>query len=194
MQTEFSILKEETLSDGWGKLQSIKFEKKLRNGETHQGTQEMYHVGNGACILLYNKEKGTVILNQQLRLVTTYNGNPTGMLTEVTAGIVDDGMSAEETVKKETYEETGYEAADVKQVMQLYMSPGSFTEYLYFFTGTYDPANKPGKGGGQEDEGEAIEVMEVPFSKALDMVASGEIKDAKTVILLQYAKLNNLLD
>jgi nudix-type nucleoside diphosphatase (YffH/AdpP family) len=154
----------------------------------------MYDVGDGAAILLYNKEQRTVILNHQFRLVTVYNQNPDGMLIEVCAGKVEDGLSPEATVQKEAIEETGYRVSEVKEVMKLYMSPGSFTELLHFYVGKYDPDDRPGKGGGNEEEGEDIEVNEVPFGEAMEMVRNGAIKDAKTVILLQYANLNRLLD
>jgi nudix-type nucleoside diphosphatase (YffH/AdpP family) len=194
MDKEFRVIEERILSDNWGRLQSVTFEIKRRNGEPQQHTQEMYDVGDGAAILLYNRDQGTVILNHQFRLVTVYNKNPGGMLVEVCAGKVEDGLSPEATVQKEALEETGYNVTDIKLVTKLYMSPGSFTELLYFYVGCYRPSDRPGHGGGNEDEGEDIEINEVPFSKAMEMVATGEIKDAKTVILLQYAKLNGLLD
>jgi nudix-type nucleoside diphosphatase (YffH/AdpP family) len=186
------ILKTEILSDNWYTLRKVTFTRKLKDGSWQQQSREAYDRGNGATILLYNKLQKTVILTQQFRLPTFVNGNPGGMLIEACAGLLDK-ENAEDCIKRETEEETGYKISDVRKVFELYMSPGSVTEILYFFVAEYSKDMKVNEGGGAEHEQENIEVLELPYEKALAMVESGEIRDAKTVILLQYLELKSLL-
>lgn len=154
--------------------------------------REAYDRGNGATILLYNKEQQTVILTRQFRMATYVNGNEDGMMIEACAGILEQ-ENAEESIRRETEEETGYGISKVEKIMEMYMSPGSVTEIVYFFVAEYTKDMKVNDGGGVAAEQEEIEVLELDFQKALAMVKSGAIKDAKTILLLQYAELNNLL-
>lgn len=186
------ILNTEVLSDNWYVLRKITFSYQLKDGTWLEQSREAYDRGNGATILLYNKEQRTVILTRQFRIPTFVNGNPSGMLIEACAGLLDKD-NAEDCIRRETEEETGYKVTDVRKVFELYMSPGSVTEMLYFFIAEYAETMKVNDGGGAHDEQENIEVLEVPFSNAMDMVASGEIMDGKTVILLQHLRLNNIL-
>jgi GDP-mannose pyrophosphatase NudK len=186
------ILNTEVLSDNWYTLRKVTFTRKLSNGTWQQQSREAYDRGNGATILLYNKAQKTVILTRQFRLPTFVNGNPSGMLIEACAGLLDK-ENAEDCIKRETEEETGYKISDVRRIFELYMSPGSVTEILYFFIAEYSKDMKVNEGGGAAHEQENIEVLELPYEKALRMVESGEIQDAKTVILLQYLQLKSLL-
>lgn len=181
----------ELLSDNWYKLEKVTFEYLRDDGIWEKQSREAYDRGNGATILLYNKVKGTVVLTRQFRMPTYVNGNEDGMMIEACAGLLEKG-NAEETIKMEVEEETGYKIEEVKKVFEAYMSPGSVTEILYFFIGRYEEGMKVSEGGGAEDETENIEVMEMTFEKALQMMETGEIKDAKTIMLLQYAQINNL--
>ncbi|WP_417352027.1 GDP-mannose pyrophosphatase NudK [Flavobacterium alkalisoli] len=191
-EKNIKIISSNLLSDNWGELRKVKYDFKLNDGTWQQQEREVYDRGNGAVILLYNKEKGTVILTRQLRIPTWFNGNEDGMMIEACAGVLDEN-DPEECIKRETQEETGYKITEVKKIMEVYMSPGSVTEIIYFFTGAYADDMKISEGGGVEGEYENIEVLEIPFTQALQMVESGEIKDAKTIMLLQYAKINDLV-
>lgn len=184
-------IKKELLSDNWYTLNKVTFEYQREDGTWETQIREAYDRGNGAVILLYNVHKGTVVLTRQFRMPTFLNGNADGMMIEACAGLLEKG-NAEQTIKMEVEEETGYKIDHVKKVFEAYMSPGSVTEILYFFIGQYTDAMKVGAGGGAEDETENIEVMELPFKKALQMMETGEIRDAKTIMLLQYAQLQNL--
>ena len=179
------------LSNNWYKLEKLSFEYQLDDGSWETQSREAYDRGNGAAILLYNKKNRTVILTRQFRMPTYINGNDSGMMIEVCAGLLD-GDHPEDCIKKETEEETGYKLEKVEKVFESYMSPGSVTEILYFFIGSYEEKMKIGEGGGAEEETENIEVLELDFEKALEMIRTGEIKDAKTIMLLQYAKINGL--
>ena len=183
----------EILSDHWYVLKKVVYDFKTRKGiwETH--TRESYDRGNGAAILLYNRDKKTVILTRQFRMPTYLNGNADGMMIEVCAGLLD-ADNAEDCIRKETEEETGYKIDKVTKVFEAYMSPGSVTEVLYFFVAEYDEHMKITEGGGVTEEEENIEVLELNFEESLEMIKTGEIKDAKTVMLLQYAQLNDLLN
>ena len=179
------------LSDNWYILNKIQYEVLEKDGSWNRQTREVYDRGNGATILLYNKEQGTVILTKQFRLPSFVNGNADGMLIETCAGLLDKD-NPEDCIRRETEEETGYKVSDVKKVFEAYMSPGSVTEILYFFIASYTKDMKISDGGGIEEEQENIEVLELPLSKALKMIETGEIKDGKTIMLLQYALLNQL--
>lgn len=191
MNTDIKILKKELLSDNWYKLYKYTYEIPSKKGEPQTQSREAYDRGNGATILLYNKQKGTVILTEQFRLPTYINGNETGMMIEACAGLLDKD-NPEDCIRKETEEETGYRLTDVRKIYEAYMSPGSVTEILYFFVGEYSKDQKVNEGGGIEEE-ENIKVMEITFEEALNMVKTGKIRDAKTIMLLQYAQINNLL-
>ncbi len=183
----------ELLSDNWYTLNKVTFEYQKEDGEWETQVREAYDRGNGAVILLYNVQKKSVVLTRQFRMPTYLNGNEDGMMIEACAGILEKG-NAEETIKMEVEEETGYKIEKVKKVFESYMSPGSVTEILYFFIGAYEDEMKVGQGGGADDETENIEVLEMPFEEALQMIANGEIRDAKTIMLLQWAQLNRLID
>lgn len=191
MTDHVRILKTEILSDNWYTLKKVTFDYLRYNGTWAQQNREAYDRGNGATILLYNKEAKTVILTRQFRLPTYINGNADGMLIEACAGLLELD-NAEDCIRKETEEETGFTVSDVKKIFEAYMSPGSVTEILHFFIAEYTKDMKTSEGGGVGDN-EDIEVLELPFTKALHMMATGEIKDAKTIMLLQYLKLNNIL-
>lgn len=184
-------IRKELLSDNWYTLKKVSFEYQREDGAWETQIREAYDRGNGAVILLYNKEKKTVVLTRQFRMPTYLNGNEDGMMIEACAGILEKG-NAEETIKMEVEEETGYKIEDVEKVFESYMSPGSVTEILYFFIGQYHDGMRIGDGGGAEDETENIEVLEMAFQEALEMIQTGEIKDAKTIMLLQYAQLHAL--
>ena len=192
MNSKVKNIKKILLSDNWYTLNKVVFDYKTPSGQWEEQARESYDRGNGAVVLLYNKQKGTVILTKQFRMPTYVNGNPSGMMIEVCAGLLD-GANPEDCIRKEVEEETGYQIHHVKKVFESYMSPGSVTEILYFFIGEYEEQMKVGAGGGAEDESENIEVLEVLIDEALDMIHNGEIKDAKTIMLLQYAGLNNII-
>jgi nudix-type nucleoside diphosphatase (YffH/AdpP family) len=186
------ILQTEILSDNWYTLKKITYEFIKRDGTLEKQTREAYDRGNGATILLYNKEQKTVILTRQFRLPSYINGNSTGMLIEACAGLLDKD-NPEDCIRRETEEETGYKVTEIRKLYEAYMSPGSVTEILYFFIAEYSKSMKVNEGGGIEHEQENIEVLEIPFGKAIEMMNSGEIKDAKTIMLLQYVKLHGIL-
>lgn len=192
MISNVSILRTDILSDNWYFLRKYTIQYTKKNGMVKTQEREIYDRGNGATILLYNKERNSVILTRQFRLATFVNGNPDGMLIETCAGLLDRD-NAEECIKRETEEETGYKIGDVRKVFEAYMSPGSVTEVLFFFIAEYTPAMKVSDGGGAPGEEENIEVMEVPFPEALSMVSDGRIRDGKTIMLLQYMQLNGIL-
>jgi GDP-mannose pyrophosphatase NudK len=192
MNNKVRNIKTEVLSDNWYTLRKVTFEYRHHNGAWETMYREAYDRGNGATILLYNKANQTIILTRQFRMPTYLNGNEDGYLIECCAGLLDKD-NPEDCIRKETEEETGYKVTDVKKVFEAYMSPGSVTEILYFFVAEYAKDMKVSEGGGLQEESENIEVLELPFQKALEMMGTGEIKDAKTIMLLQYAQINNLL-
>ena len=193
MTPNIRIIEEKLLSDNWYTLKTTTFDLLRSNGQWQRQHRETYDRGNGAVILLYNVAKQTVILTRQFRFPTFVNGNTDGMMVEACAGLLDkdDPVTC---IKREAEEETGYRISEVKQVFEAYMSPGSVTEKPHFFVGRYEDKDKVSDGGGHAHEGEDIEVLEPSLQDALSQVARGQIRDAKTIMLLQYAALNQLLD
>jgi nudix-type nucleoside diphosphatase (YffH/AdpP family) len=189
LHPKITIQKTELLSNNWYVLNKVTFDYKMEDHDSETQVREVYDRGNGAVILLYNLTKKTVVLIRQFRLPTYLNGNTSGMVIEACAGLLD-AENPEECIIRETEEETGYRLSSVKKVFQSYMSPGSVTEILHFFIGEYQPNMKVSDGGGLAEEHENIEVLEYSFDQAYQMIATGEIVDAKTIMLLQYAKIN----
>ena len=192
MPKSITILSETILANDWSRLSKVKYQQELPDGSIEIADREVYNRGNGAVILLYNLQKQTVLLTSQLRIATWFNGNKDGMMIEACAGVLDE-VDPEDCIRRETEEELGYTVKEVKKVMEAYMSPGSVTEILYFFIGQYDETMRTGEGGGLDTEHENIEVLEMPFNDALDKISSGEIKDAKTIMLLQYLRMHNIM-
>lgn len=180
------------LSDNWYILNKVTFDYQKSDNSIITQQREVYDRGNGAAILLYNKTNKTIILTRQFRLPTYLNGNENGMLIEVCAGLLDQD-EPEQCIIRETEEETGYRITKVQKIMETYMSPGAITEILYLFVGEYDASMKVSEGGGLEHEQENIEVLEMSFDEAYAMIETGALKDAKTIMLLQYAKINQLV-
>lgn len=189
---EIEITETKLLSNNWYVLNKVTFNYKKENQPIESHIREVYDRGNGAAILLYNSDKKTVILTRQFRLPTYLNGNKTGMMIEACAGLLDK-ENPEQAIIRETEEETGYRLTKVQKVLETYMSPGSVTEILYLFVGEYDESLKVSEGGGLDAEQENIEVLEFTFDEAYAMIESGEITDAKTIMLLQHAKIKGLI-
>jgi len=185
-------LSTEILSDNWYTLKKVSYQYLKNDGSWELQTREAYDRGNGATILLYNSEEKKIILTRQFRLPTYVNGNEDGMMIEACAGLLDKD-NPEDCIRKETEEETGYKVTKVRKIFEAYMSPGSVTEILYFFVAEYTSDMKVSEGGGLAEEQENIEVLELDAEAAYQMVNKGEIIDAKTIMLLQYAQLNQLV-
>jgi GDP-mannose pyrophosphatase NudK len=192
MDKEITIINTVVLSDQRYILRKVNYEYTEKDGKRAMQSREVYDRGNGAVILLYNKQARTVILTRQFRMPTYLNGNATGMLIEACAGLLDK-EHPEDAIRRETEEETGYKIGAIEKVFESYMSPGSVTEILYFFTAAYEPSMKVSDGGGLEAEQEDIEVLELSIDRALEMVKTGEIRDGKTIMLLQHARLAGIL-
>jgi nudix-type nucleoside diphosphatase (YffH/AdpP family) len=178
----------ETLSADWGLLKKTTFDYLRRDGSWQRQTRETYDRGNGATILLYDRERRTVLLIRQFRLPTLGNGLDDGLLVETPAGLLD-AAAPEERIKAEVEEETGYRLDNVQHLFDAFMSPGSVTELLHFFAGEYRADQRIADGGGLHEEGEDIELLELPFDEALAMARDGRLLDGKTIMLLQHAAL-----
>ncbi len=178
------------LSDNWYTLRKVVFDYRNRHGEWSTHEREAYDRGNGATILLVDWSRRTVLLTRQFRAPAYLNGHVDGMLVETAAGLLDED-DAITAIRREAIEETGYRVTDVTQVFELFMSPGSVTERIAFFVGEYSPADRHNEGGGVQAEGEDIEVLELAIDDALAQMREGQIIDGKTVLLLQWAQLND---
>ncbi|MBS0909421.1 NUDIX domain-containing protein [Tatumella sp. JGM118] len=180
-----------TLSDDWYLLEKYTFDFQCHDGSWQRLNREAYDHGDGAAVLLFNREKRTVILTRQFRLPAFVNGGE-GMLIEVAAGLLE-AEDPETRVRQEAEEETGYRISHVRKVFEAWMSPGSVTEKLHLFVAEYHPEDRVSRGGGLSEEGEDLEVLEMPFTEAMQAMNNGTINDGKTIMLLQYAALNQLM-
>ena len=182
------IVRKDILSEQFYRLSNVTFEQQRQDGTCQTEQREVYESASGAAALLYNRERGTVVLTRQFRIGAHLAGHD-GFLLEAAAGMLDDADPAER-VRAEIREETGYDIARVEKVLELFASPSTITERVHYFLAEYAQSGRADEGGGKEEEGEDIEVVEIGFDEALRKVASGEICDAKTVILLQYLQLS----
>lgn len=186
-------INKELLSDNWYFLEKVSFEYQKENGQWEHQIREVYDRGNGAAVLLFNSSTKKIILTRQFRMPTYLNGNKDGMMIEVCAGILEN-ENPEKTILKEIEEETGYRIPQVVKVFESYMSPGSVKEILHFYIGAYSNHMKVSMGGGLATETENIEVLEISYQKAINWLKNGTIRDAKTIMLLQYALLEGILN
>ena len=191
MSVKIEVIKDKILSENYFILRNITYDLYRNEAEVIRHKREVYDRGNGATILLYNRDKKTVVLTRQFRVATWVNGNADGLLIEACAGLLD-ADEPETCARKEAIEETGYEVGEVEKLFELYMSPGGVTELIHFYFAQYSDAQRENAGGGIDDED--IDVLELPFKRAMEMVESGEIRDGKTVILLQQLKLRGVMD
>lgn len=190
---ELRNLKETILSKGKTTLTRYEYELKTKSGEWKGQRREIFDHGNAATVLLYNPDEKTVLLTRQFRLATYVNGNADGMLTETPAGLLEEGEAPEKTMLREIKEETGYEIENVQKIYEAYSSAGAYTELIHFYVAPYRKNQKVEEGGGLKEEGEELDVLEVPFAEALRMLEAGEIRDLKTILLLHYAQVKGLL-
>lgn len=191
MSQKITLIKDKVLSDNYFILRNITYDLTRSNGEVIRHKREVYDRGNGATVLLYNPKKKNVVLTRQFRIATWVNGNESGQLIEACAGLLDND-EPEVCIRKEAIEETGYEVGEARKIFELYMSPGGVTEIIHFFIAQYSDSQRANAGGGIEDED--IEVLELPFEQALSMIKTGEIRDGKTVLLLNYLQSSHLMD
>lgn len=191
MQDRIRIRSVETLSDDWYVLKKTTFDYRRQDGSWQTLSRETYDRGNGAAILLYDAARGRVLLTRQFRFPAFVNGHPEPLI-EACAGLLDD-RDPETAIRQEAEEETGTRVAAPRRVFEAFMSPGSVTERLVFFVAEYSLTDRASEGGGVAAEGEDIEILEPTLAEALAMVECGEIMDGKTILLLQYAQLHQLL-
>ena len=190
-RADIRIIESETLSDNWYILKKFTFDKRRRDGEWQHQSREVYDRGNGATILLYNRDKKTIILTRQFRFPVFINGHE-GDLIEAAAGLLDN-MDPESRIKAEAEEETGFTVSRVEKIFEAYMSPGSVTEKLYFYLAEYHSQDQTGQGGGIKSEGEDIDVLEVTLDEALRGIETGQIVDGKTIMLIYHVALKGIL-
>lgn len=178
----------ELLSAAWHVLRRTTLEYRDASGTWSTQQRETYDRGNGATVLLYDRDARAVLLTRQFRYPVYVNDHPDGMLVETAAGLLDDD-DPETAIRREAQEETGVEIGEVEHVYDVYMSPGSVTERIHFFAAPYDSSARRHDRGGLEEEGEDIELVELGIDEALGWIRDGRIQDAKTIMLLHWSVL-----
>ncbi|MDF3078307.1 MAG: nucleoside diphosphate pyrophosphatase [Sphingobacteriaceae bacterium] len=189
---DIEILKTEVFPNTKYKLEKIEARYTGQDGQPVTVNSEVYHRPTGSTILLYDEERKKVLLTKQVRMPTVRNGNPGGDLVEACAGIIDEGERPEQAIIREVEEETGYRISEIRKIYEAYGSPGGITEIIHYFTGKYSPDLKVNEGGGV-DKGEDVMLVEWSFDEARAKLNNGEIRDTKTIVLLQYALLNGII-
>jgi nudix-type nucleoside diphosphatase (YffH/AdpP family) len=179
----------EVVSDGWHVLRRTTYDYRGRDGNWEIQQRETYDRGNGATILLCDSERRTILLTRQFRFPVYVNGHPDGMLIETAAGLLDD-QDPETAIRREAEEELGVTVGELEHVFDVYMSPGSVTERVHFYAAAYSAASRTGTGGGLDEEGEEIEIVELGIDDALAMIGDGRIADAKAIMLIYWALLS----
>jgi len=192
MNKSVHIIDTKILSDNRYLLKEVTVVYTGTNGEKHTTKREVYERGDAAAAVLYNKSTGMVVLINQFRLPTFLNGNPDGILKEICAGMLD-GDTPEVCIHKEITEETGYVVKEVYAAGEIYVSPAGCTERIYLFTAPYTPEMKTAAGGGLQEEQEFIDIEEIPYEEALQLIAQGKIRDAKTIMLLYHLRIHGLM-
>ena len=187
----WKVLETTLLSDNWAKLTKSKLRFTFRDGTTSEQLREVYDRGDGAVILPYDPARGHVLLGKQFRWPAAYRGDPDPFLLEAAAGLLDDAAPADR-IREEAEEELGLQLRDARFLFSAYMSPGSVSEILHFFVATYSADPDRPAFGGLREEGEEIEIFDLPLAQALTMIEDGRIRDAKTIMLLQHAALHLL--
>ena len=182
------LVAKETVWKRFIHLQTLVFDQTTADGRVTRLNREVHDHGSAAAILLFDPQKDAIVLVRQFRPAAFVNGDPSFML-EVPAGLIDDDQP-DEAIRREAMEETGYAVKDVQYLFETYASPGTLTEKVALFYARIDLNEKAGLGGGLDTEGEDIEVLSIPLDEAFGMITTGEISDAKTIILLQWAMLN----
>lgn len=180
------ILHEEALSAKRFELKSVTFTQRRRDGSTREETREVYDNASGTAVLLYNPARRTVLLTRQFRIGARLAGHD-GFMIEVPAGMLDDADPGERA-RAELCEETGFRGHGLRKVIEFFPNPSSLTETVHCYLGEYGERDRKGEGGGEEEEGEDIEVLEMDVDEAFRQVKEGGIVDAKTVILLQFLR------
>ena len=190
---EVRITEQKILAGKKFTLKNISFEIRKQEDNWQSQKREIFDHGDAVAALLYNRKQRTIILTNQFRIATYINGNHTGMLIEACAGLLEQNEKPDDAIIREIEEETGFVIETVHKVYKAYSSAGSLTELLHLYIAEYTSDQQKNAGGGLEEEGEDINVLEIAFDRALEMMEKGEIKDAKTIILLQYLKLKAII-
>ena len=192
MNASHQILETKTLSDKRARLSEIRFELQYSDGAAFTPTKEVYDIGDASSVLLYDSERKTVVFTRQFRLPAALSGVPQGLLLEACAGKTE-GKPAEDTARREAMEEIGYALGSLEKVATVFSSPAAIQEVIHLFIAPYTPSMKTAEGGGLAGENEHVEDVEMRFDDAMAMMETGEIRHAKTIILLQHLRLKGLM-
>lgn len=184
------VLTVSRLLNGWSPVDRVHYEQTFSDGTVEVHDRDLNARGDGVTVLLYSRARGTVLLLRQPRIVATLRGDTSGETLEACSGLLESNSPAD-CAQREVLQETGYQPENLTFVASVYGSPGGSLELIHLFTAEYGDTRQSA-GGGLREEGEDIEVLEVPFLEALHLMRQGAIRDARTLLLLQHIALKQL--
>lgn len=146
--------------------------------------------GDSAAVIIFNRDSGKIGLIKQFRN-SVYRRNPEdAWIIELVAGTIETDESPKENITKELLEETGYSThRRLFPLFTFYVSPGSTTERVHLFYMEVENTGRTETGGGEAGSNENIEYLEFSREELANMLAAGELKDAKTIIAVQWLLL-----
>jgi len=157
-------------------------------GNTINTERLAFERGDSVAILLYEKETKSILAINQFRYPTCKNGE--GWLIEIPAGSLEENEKPENCIKREVMEELGYQLTTVQLIKTFYTSPGASTERIFLYYSEISINDKTEEGGGNSEENEDIQLIKIPVAEIPSKIS--EIKDAKTILALQWFLLKNI--
>lgn len=177
----------EVVFDDWLTLRRYGVAVPREDGSVRRLTRLDVRRADRVCVLPFDPRRATVLLTRQLRLPALLHGAPGGVLTEAPGGLVEDS-DAEKSALREVEEETGYRLTRLEHLVTVYPAPQLSSERAHLFTGEYDVRRRIHAGGGIEQEGERIEVVELGLDEAVAAVSADRFADGRTLLLLLLAQ------
>ena len=176
---------------GWNTLDIVTVESSAADGSPQRHDREVIDHGNAAVVLPIDRARGVAVLVRQWRGPLVALGEPPYLL-EACAGIVDPGETPEDTARREAQEETGLNIGELTSRGSILPSAGTLTERMHLFTAEISASDRVQPGGGRPQEGEQIEVVEMPLAELFAMAERGELQDAKTLAIVQRLRIEEL--
>lgn len=189
MADDIDIIERTAAYDGYFRIDRYRLRhRRYDGGWSREMMREVFERGHAAAVLLYDPDRDAVALIEQFRPGAMAAGRHPWMI-EVVAGIIEEGESPDEVVRREAMEEANCHVLDLEPIADYLVSPGGTSESCRLFCGRIDSAEVGGHHGLQHED-EDIKVFVVPTDEAVAMVTDGRVANAVTIIALQWLAMN----